>query len=51
MTYYFNVICNGPEENEGYIGHKMCDSMLEEMSLVLMKHGFNLEDSFWEVER
>lgn len=51
MTYSFCVTCNGPDENEGYIGHKLCDKMLDEMSLTLRKHGFDLQDSFWEGER
>lgn len=50
MTYSFCVTCNGPEENEGYVGHKKCDQMLEEMGMVLRKHGYDLEDCFWEVE-
>lgn len=51
MTYSFCVICEGPDESDGYVGHKQCDNMLEEMGMVLRKHGYDLADSFWEVER
>lgn len=51
MSYSFCVTCNGPDENEGYIGYKRCDVMLDEMATVLSRHGFEITDSCWEVER